>query len=288
MVSFTKKRSRKEDYMNIAKIVFVAAAATAVGCATAEKPAQEPAKCCEKRPASPSCRTQDHLPYKLGVARYTMHAVPFDRALEILENIDCHYLGLIEGTIPRDATDAEIAAYKAKCAKYGVEVVSLGPLYYSTEAELAAACKFAKRYGMKYISVVPFEWNPKIANVASAEERKKICPSREWRLESDRMLDLLEKYCIEYDLRAAVHNHGPDNAYLYPTAEASLKRIGKRDRRLGVCLDVGHERRAGLDPAAFIGRAPEQVEDFLASEIRPLLEKYANELAATGSDALNV
>ena len=43
-----------------------------------------------------------------------------------------------------------------------------------------------------------------------------------------------------------------------------------------------------LDPAAFIGRAPEQVEDFLASEIRPLLEKYANELATTGSDALNV
>ena len=43
-----------------------------------------------------------------------------------------------------------------------------------------------------------------------------------------------------------------------------------------------------LDPAAFIGRAPEQVEDFLASEIRPLLKKYEHELAATGADALNV
>ena len=111
------------------------------------------------REPSPSCRVQDHLPYKLGVARYTMHAQTFDRTLEILQDIDCHYLGLIDKSIARDASDEEIAAYKDKCAKFGVEVVSLGPLYYSTEEELAAACKFAKRYGMKYISVVPFEWN---------------------------------------------------------------------------------------------------------------------------------
>ena len=199
--------------MNVANIALAAAVAVA-GCAATQPPKQECAKSCTRREPSPSCREQSRLPYKLGVARYTMHALPFDRTLEILENIDCHYLGLIDSTISRDATDAEIAAYKAKCAKYGVEVVSLGPLYYSTEAELAAACKFAKRYGMKYISVVPFEWNPKIANVADDKERRKICPPREWRLESDKMMDLLEKYCREYDLRAAVHNHGPDNAYL--------------------------------------------------------------------------
>ena len=51
---------------------------------------------------------------------------------------------------------------------------------------------------------------------------------------------------------------------------------------------IRDEFDALLDPAGFIGRAPEQVEDFLASEIRPLLEKYAGDLAATGSDALNV
>ena len=261
--------------MNIGNIVMAAATAAAVGCASVQEatPASEnaaarPAKSAVRDP-SPSCRAQDHLPYKLGVARYTMHAKPFDRTLEILQDIDCHYLGLIEKSIARDATDAEIAAYKAKCAKYGVEVVSLGPLYYSTEEELAAACKFAKRYGMKYISVVPFEWNPKIANVKDPEERKKICPPREWRLESDKMMDLLEKYCREYDLRAAVHNHGPDNAYLYPTAESALKRIGSRDnKRLGVCLDVGHERRAGLDPVEFIKKNGDRVVEVHLKNIK--------------------
>ena len=233
-------------------ICTLAAVAMAAGCTTTAQN-QEEAECrLPRRPDSPSCRAQSSLPYKLGVARFTMHKRTLGRTLEILQDIDCHYLGLIENTIARDATDAEIADYKAKCAGYGVEVVSLGPLYYSTEEELAAACKFAKRYGMKYISVVPFEWNPKIAGVTDNAERAKLCPSREWRLESDKMMDLLEKYCVKYDLRAAVHNHGPDNAFLYPTAESALKRIGSRDRRLGVCLDVGHERRAGLDPVKFI------------------------------------
>ena len=182
--------------------------------------------------------------------------------------MDVHYMGLMSGSIKYDASDEEIAAYKAKAAKFGVEVVSAGPLYYSTEEELKACCQFAKRYGMKYISVVPFEWNPKIANIKDNEERKKICPSREWRLESDKMMDLLEKYCREYDLKAAVHNHGPDNAYLYPTAEASLARIGGRDKRIGVCLDVGHERRAGLDPAEFIRKHGDRVVEIHLKNIK--------------------
>ena len=269
---------RKESKMNIAKIA-LAAAVAAAGCASTQSSEPEQSKCCARREPSPSCRTQSRVPYKLGVARYTMHALPFDRTLEILENIDCHYLGLIDKTISRDATDAEIADYKAKCAKYGVEVVSLGPLYYSTEAELAAACKFAKRYGMKYISVVPFEWNPKIADVKDPKEREKICPPREWRLESDKMMNLLEKYCREYDLRAAVHNHGPDNAYLYPTAESALKRIGNRDnKRLGVCLDVGHARRAGLDPVEFIKKHGDRVVEVHLKNIKiDPVKNYAKE-----------
>jgi len=257
----------------------VAAALTclAVGCVSS--PEHDACRRTEtaRRPASPSCR-QSKLPFKLGVARYTMYRRSLDEALDILQNIDCHYLGLMEGTIAYDASDAEIAAYKAKCAAAGVEVVSAGPLYFSTEAELKACCEFARRYGMKYISVVPFEWNPKIAGVTDNKERAKIIPPREWRLESDRMMDLLDAYVKKYDLRAAVHNHGPDNAYLYPTAEASLKRIGNRDRRIGVCLDVGHERRAGLDPAAFVRNNPDRIVEIHLKNIKiDPVNNYAKE-----------
>jgi sugar phosphate isomerase/epimerase len=208
------------------------------------------------------------MPFKLGVARYTLHKKNFDQALEMLQDMDCHYMGLKEGSIKYDASDAEIAAYKAKCAKYGVEVVSAGPLYFRTEEELKACMEFAKRYGMKYISVVPYEWNPKIANVTDNKERAKIIPGREWRLESDKMMDLLEKYVKKYDIKAAVHNHGPDNAYLYPTAEASLKRIAGRDKRIGVCLDVGHNMRAGADPIDFIRKHGDRIYEVHIKNIK--------------------
>ena len=263
-------------------VVSCALSGLVIGCASA--PEVRSCKSCNcakvakaKRPASPSCR-QSKLPFKLGVARFTMCRRSLDEALAILENIDCHYLGLMSKTIAFDATEAEIAAYKAKCAASGVEVVSAGPLYYSTREELEACCKFAKRYGMKYISVVPFEWNPKIAGVADEKERAKIIPAREWRLESDKMMDALDECVKKYDLRAAVHNHGPDNAYLYPTAESAMKRIGNRDKRIGVCLDVGHERRAGLDPVAFIRSNPDRIVEVHLKNIKiDPVRNYAKE-----------
>lgn len=57
---------------------------------------------------------------------------------------------------------------------------------------------------------------------------------------SDKMLDAVESLVKEYDMYYAIHNHGPDIPKLFPTAEAALKRIGSRDRRIGVCLDVGY------------------------------------------------
>ena len=261
-------------------------AAAAIGCATTENAAPANCKCtdckCAKavkkpRPVSPSCRASK-MPFKLGIARYTLHRKNFDQALEMMQDMDCHYMGFMEKSLKYDATDAEIAAYKAKAAKYGVEVVSAGPLYYRTEEELKACMEFAKRYGMKYISVVPYEWNPKIANVTDNKERAKIIPGREWRLESDKMMDLLEKYVKKYDIKAAVHNHGPDNAYLYPTAEASLKRIAGRDKRIGVCLDVGHNMRAGADPVEFIRKHGDRIYEVHIKNIKiDPVKNYAKE-----------
>lgn len=43
-----------------------------------------------------------------------------------------------------------------------------------------------------------------------------------------------------------------------------------------------------LDPITFTGRAPEQVTEFLAEQIQPILTKYQKELKATSADAVNV
>ena len=43
-----------------------------------------------------------------------------------------------------------------------------------------------------------------------------------------------------------------------------------------------------LDPSTFIGRAPQQVEEFLAERVRPVLDQYRAELDAATADAVNV
>jgi adenylosuccinate lyase len=43
-----------------------------------------------------------------------------------------------------------------------------------------------------------------------------------------------------------------------------------------------------LDPAKFVGRAPEQVTEFLAECIDPVLQKYEERLRNTTIDVVNV
>ena len=44
------------------------------------------------------------------------------------------------------------------------------------------------------------------------------------------------------------------------------------------------ELSAHLEPSRYIGRCPEQVEEFLAQEVRPVLEKYDSALSGTETE----
>lgn len=203
---------------------------------------------------SPSCQAS-RMPFKIGIARYTMWNTPFERVLDITEALDCGYLSLIEGTIARDASDAEIAAYKAKLASRGIVVDTLGPVYYDKAEIIESAFAFAKRYGMKMISVVPFEM--------------RVINGKTQRVESDAMLDILEKLVAKYDIKAAIHNHGPETPYLFPTAESISKRIANRDARIGYCFDIGHQARfGGGDPVRFIRENAARIYDIHLKNIK--------------------
>ena len=208
--------------------------------------------------SSPNCAGR--VRFKLGIARYTFWKTDLERALGIMKEIDCHYLGLKEGSIGYGASDAEIADYKGKLAKFGVETLSAGPEYFKTAEQARALFAFAKRWGMEYVSVVPYA----------------VCPGREdkWgagnREESEEMLDVLEALVGEYGIKAAIHNHGPDIPTLYPTAEAIWARIRNRDRRIGICFDMGHQLRAGLDPVEAVRKYGERIyEVHLKNITRP-------------------
>ena len=232
-------------------IALILAAAAASAALAADEPLVKGLLIGEK--ASPSCRASK-LPYSLGMARYTMWNTPFDRALDITEALECRYMSLIEGSIARDASDAEIAAYKARLAKRGITVDTLGPVYYDDEKTIEDAFAFAKRYGMKMISVVPFE--------------KRKVDGKETRVESDAMLDVLERLVRKYDIKAGIHNHGPDIPYLFPTGEKSWNMVKDLDARMGLCLDMGHDFRAKANPADSIRRFHTRIYDMHIKNVK--------------------
>lgn len=56
----------------------------------------------------------------------------------------------------------------------------------------------------------------------------------------------LEELVARFNIRIAIHNHGPDHRY--DTIDDVLDAIEGRDHRIGACADLGHYIRSGEDP----------------------------------------
>jgi sugar phosphate isomerase/epimerase len=59
-------------------------------------------------------------------------------------------------------------------------------------------------------------------------------------------LPRIEKFVKEYDIRFAIHNHGPEDKIWHSPLDV-LKAVKSMDPRMGCCIDVGHTVRAGTD-----------------------------------------
>ena len=188
------------------------------------------------------------VPFKFGIAGYTFNRQDLDRSLAVMKKIDCHYLCIKDFHLKYDASDAEIEAFKAKLAAADVEALVAGPLYFDNEKDARMLFDFAKRYGLKTVVGIP-------------HRKVKGPDGKEVRIEDDAILDVVEKLVAEYDIRLAIHNHGPDAPELYPTAASAMRRIANRDRRIGLCLDIVHERRAGADPVESIRKYADRIYD---------------------------
>ncbi len=58
--------------------------------------------------------------------------------------------------------------------------------------------------------------------------------------------DLLEELVEEFDIKVAIHNHGPGARY--DSVEDTLEAVEGRHPHIGACLDTGHAIRSGENP----------------------------------------
>lgn len=201
-----------------------------VGCTTAKT-----GPCCEKPPRGRKVN------FQFGLAGYTMHKANVDKTLAVMKKTDIRNLCVKDFHLPIRATDAEVKAFKDKCAAAGVTPYAAGPLYTKTNAEVRAFFEYARRLGVKTVVGVPYD----------ATDAKDSWNKRKG---SRRQLEYIDSLVKEFDIRYAIHNHGPASPEMYPDVAYGWNLVKDLDRRIGFCMDIGWEY--GTHDAA--GREPMQ------------------------------
>jgi sugar phosphate isomerase/epimerase len=176
--------------------------------------------------------------FKLGIAGYTFHKFDLQTTLETMQRCDVHYLCIKDFHLPVKSTDAEIEAFHAKCAEYGVTGYAVGPLYMKTEEEIDKYFDYAKRVGVKTIVGVP----------------------------AYELLPYVDKKVKEYGFNYAIHLHGPD-IEIFPDADDVWEHTKDLDPRIGMCLDIGHDTRNGKDPVADLKKYQSRVFDIHLKDV---------------------
>jgi sugar phosphate isomerase/epimerase len=160
-------------------------------------------------------------PIQLGMASYTFRNFNRAQMIECLKQIQVTELNVknVKDHLPADP--AEEAKALADYTAAGIRLHAAGAIYFAKdeEAEIRDKFEYCKRAG---ISVI-------VAGDPTPETLPRI-----------------EKLVKEYDIRIAIHNHGPEDK-LWPSPLDVLRSLKGTDPRVGCCIDVGHTVRAGTD-----------------------------------------
>ena len=95
-------------------------------------------------------------------------------------------------------------------------------------------------------------------------------------------LPRLEKFAKEYDIKIAIHNHGPEDKY-FPSPLDALKLVKNMGPRMVVCIDVGHATRAGTDVPEAIHEAGPRLYDVHMKDLASATSKESQVAVGDGS-----
>jgi sugar phosphate isomerase/epimerase len=160
-------------------------------------------------------------PIRLGVASYTFRNFTRAQMIGYLKQINVSALNAKDVKDHLPADQAEEAKAIADYAAAGISLHAAGAIYFAKDedADIRNKFEYCKRAG--------------ISVIVAGDPTPATLPR-------------LEKFVKEYDIRIAIHNHGPEDK-LWPSPLDVLKSLEGTDPRIGCCIDVGHTVRAGTD-----------------------------------------
>jgi inosose dehydratase len=159
--------------------------------------------------------------FPVGVQSYSLRNYKLPEAIRHLQGMGVHYVELAGTHLPTTAGDEEIAETLKLCQAADLKVSAHGVNPFSKDHEKNKKIfDFCKKLGIRTISANP---QPDAETFAS-----------------------LDKLVAEFDMRIAIHNHGP--GALYDKLDSVTTIIKNHDKRIGACVDCGHFIASGEDP----------------------------------------
>ena len=175
---------------------------------------------------------------QLGVASYTLRKFSMEEALDMTKRCGLNRITFKSMHLPLDSSKEAIVKAVALCKEKGVELYGGGVIYMKSKKEVDQAFEYAKTAEMKMIVGVP----------------------------NHELLSYVEQKVKSYDIKLAIHNHGPGDK-LYPSAESAYDRIKHMDPRMGLCIDIGHTKRIQREPEQDVQQFFDRVFDIHLKDV---------------------
>ena len=175
---------------------------------------------------------------QMGIAGYTFNQFNIDQSIAMMQRVGVNMLSLKEFHLPLDSTKEKADEVVGRFKAAGITVYTVGVIYMKTQASVDQTFDYARKVGVDMIIGVP----------------------------NYELLKYTEQKVKETGIRLAIHNHGPEDK-LYPGPQDVYDNIRNMDKRMGICLDIGHAIRAGADPAKAVESFKDRLYDLHIKDV---------------------
>ncbi|MEO6836901.1 MAG: sugar phosphate isomerase/epimerase family protein [Ginsengibacter sp.] len=174
----------------------------------------------------------------VGIAGYTFLNFDIPQSIQMMQRVDVHFMSIKDFHLPLNSGKEKIDEVVKQFKEGGINIYAVGVIYMKTKDEVDQAFEYAKNVGVSIIVGVP-EHN---------------------------LIDYVEQKVKSYQIKLAIHNHGPEDK-LYPSPEIAFNLIKNKNAMMGLCLDIGHAQRAGVDPAKAVLKYSKRIFDLHIKDV---------------------
>ncbi len=206
-------------------------------------------------PLAKPAKTDDDRDIRLAVATYSLRSFPRTEAIKMIKQLNVRYVDVKEFHLPYKDSPEQLAAGRKEFEDAGLKIIAGGniSLQKDDEADLRRYFEYAKTCGMPMMVIAPtHETLPKI-----------------------------EKLVKEYNIKVALHNHGPEDKH-FPTPQSVLDAVKNMDPRVGLCMDIGHTARTGKDVVESIAEAGSRLLEMHMKDLADMMDKNSQVAVGDG------